>query len=127
MGLKDLPDSTTWTVPMWKLQKPRPAALDRHDRRTARETVDERESKKVRKRSGGQCEIRIVRRPRCRKRAWQIHHMIGGWGKRARGPSLLAKHKQHVCNDCHPLLTGNVLKRRGGPIPIWTDTYERLT
>ena len=52
--------------------------------------------------------------------------MIGGWGKRARGNSVLAGHKQHVCARCHQDITGHVLQRVGGPVPVWTDHYRRV-
>ena len=37
--------------------KPRPAALERKDRRSARKSQDEAENQKVRARSAGQCEL----------------------------------------------------------------------
>ena len=110
--------------------KPRPAMLEREDRRKTLKSEDEAENKKVRARSDGQCEVReryqdTVVPYRCTRRANQIHHMIGGWGKRARGTSKLAAHKQHACDTCHREITGHVLKRIGGVTPRWTDTYER--
>lgn len=110
------------------IPKGRPAKLEKADRVRERETADERENVKVRARSGGQCEVYERRRrlSRCKRRAFQIHHMIGGWGRRARGKSLLAKHKQHVCADCHSDITGHVLMRRGDHVdPLYTDWYER--
>ena len=112
--------------------KPRPAALERKDRRTARKSKDEAENKKVRARSGGLCEVAAPRMSahgafaRCVRRATQVHHMIGGWGKRARGNSILAEHKQHVCADCHGNINGHVLQRIGGAVPQWTDYYRRV-
>ena len=124
-----------------KFPKPRPAALDRADRRKALKAADEAENKKVRARSGGQCDVVIERYAephdsdpfnrwcltfsRCGRRATQVHHMIGGWGKRARGNSKLAEHKQYCCNTCHKEITGHVLKRVGGVTPLWTDHYRR--
>ena len=112
--------------------KPRPAALEREDRRKARKSADELESIRVRKRSGGRCEVvehvktyGRVSAVRCKRRANQIHHMLGGWGRRARGPSLLMEHKQHVCAECHDAITRHILKREGGDPALWTDTYER--
>lgn len=112
--------------------KHRPSMLDKQDRRKALQSADEAENQKVRARSKGQCEIREVVRAGfamavpCAHRACQIHHMIGGWGKRARGKSTLAEHKQHCCATCHREITGHVLKRIGGVTPLWTDTYERV-
>jgi hypothetical protein len=103
--------------------------------------LDTRESAKVRKRSGGQCEVREVLElggwlgpagmpVRCQRAATQVHHMIGGNGKRGRGISALAIHKQHMCDACHLWITGDLggkkLKRIGGDVPLWTDTYQRV-
>lgn len=65
--------------------------------------VDERESRKVRKRSQGQCEVRLVG-VRCPKVACQVHHHLGGFGVRGRGESALAKNKTHACTGCHSLI-----------------------
>ena len=116
--------------------KPRPAALERADRRNRLKADDLLENAKVKARSGGRCEIVLVftfkkwhgpawPTPRCTRRAVHIHHMIGGWGKRARGNSQLAEHKQYACAGCHSDITGHVLKRIGGTVPLWTDCYER--
>lgn len=125
------------------LSKGRPASLLREDRRKARESKDRAENKFVKERSGGRCEVvEIVRVGndaearlgfstglfRCNRRATQVHHMIGGNGKRGRGISALAKHKQHVCDECHLLITGYIggkkLWREGGMVPLWTDRYR---
>lgn len=113
--------------------KPRPAKLDRDAKRRQRQTEDERENRKVRARSGGRCEVMTVLRfesgarlgCRCARRASQIHHQIGGWGSRARGESLRAERKQHVCAECHSDITGHVLQRVGGVTPHYLDVYER--
>jgi hypothetical protein len=113
------------------LPKGRPAKLAKADRTKARKVDDETENETVKERSGGQCEVvwfgsrsRIAKR--CPRRAAPgVHHMIGGWGKRARGKSLLAMHKQDVCTQCHSLITSHVLRRIGGDVPRWTDEYER--
>lgn len=97
--------------------KPRPAALERKDRRNDRKAQDEQENAKVKARSGGQCEVWIGRFERCARRGNQTHHMIGGWGKRARGISILAEHKQYVCHQCHDDIGGHILKRIGGDPP----------
>jgi hypothetical protein len=108
-----------------------PAKVEKAERTTKRLKTDADESDKAKDRSKGQCEVvwfgRKARRvQRCPKVARQIHHMIGGWGQRARGKSILMEHKQHVCDDCHPLITGHVLRRIGGDVPLWTDEYERV-
>ena len=107
--------------------KPRPAALERRDRRRDRVSKDEAESRKVRARSKGRCEIVVLGEGQCERRANQIHHMLGGWGRRARGTSILAERKQNTCGVCHPLITGHVLQRIGGPVPLWSDRYRRVT
>ena len=116
-----------WTGPT---PKPRPSLLERQDRKKSRTDLDASESKKVKARSGGRCEVFVVGEGRCTKRAISIHHMIGGWGKRARGPSVLAEHKQHVCDGPrghHRLITGHVLQvLSAGREPRWDDAYERV-
>lgn len=104
--------------------KPRPAAFDKLDRKAKREALDERESKRVKLRSGGRCEA-VIDTLRCNRRASQMHHMIGGWGKRARGPSVLAEHKQHVCTLCHHQITNHLITRIGSAVKRWTDGYMR--
>lgn len=113
------------------IPKGEPAKVLKDRRTKARATSDAEESDKVKARSGGRCEVvwfgkRARRASRCGRIAYQVHHMMGGWGVRARGKSILAEHKQHVCNDCHPLITGKVLRRVGGDVPLWTDEYERV-
>ena len=65
---------------------------------------------------------------RCLRVATQVHHMIGGRGKRGRGISALAEHKQAVCDVCHEEITGGIggkkLMRIGGDVPLWTDFYR---
>lgn len=103
--------------------------------------VEREENKKVVERSGGRCEVMVehgltlpdgyVHDPvviLCRRRATQVHHMIGKWRLRGRGKSALAEHKQHVCETCHTAITGDVnnkLVRVGGPVPHYTDWYRR--
>ena len=100
--------------------KPRPAKLERTDKRKRRAASDEAENKKVRARSGGRCEL-IELHPnewnpkysftakRCVRPALHIHHKIGGWGKRARGASILAENKLHLCERCHSDIHAHVL------------------
>lgn len=115
--------------------KPRPAALDRADRRKLRAKLDEAQNRLVRKRSGGQCEV-WERHPddvlemRCPRRAAEIHHMIGGRCRSRIAESVKAERKQHVCRDHHQGITGDVGGKRfarvGGAVPHWTDVYRRL-
>lgn len=109
--------------------KGKPKALEKSERDASRTVSDKKENVKVKKRSKGQCEIvwfgRKARKvARCPKVASQIHHMYGGSGVRARGKSLLAKHKQHVCDTCHSLITSKVLRRIGSEERLWNDEYE---
>lgn len=108
-----------------------PAKQAKAQRTAARLATDDEESDKVKVRSGGRCEVvwhwrRARRVMRCDKRAVHVHHMIGGWGKRARGKSILAEHKQHVCAECHENIGGHLLRRIGDAVPLWTDDYERV-
>ena len=108
------------------LQKPRPRALDKQDRDRLTMTTDAEESKKVKQRSGGQCEIVIDGEGRCLRKGFQVHHMLGGWGRRARGRSALAEHKQHACSECHDFITKHLLRLNvQGSLPSWTDVYTR--
>ena len=113
--------------------------------RRVRRSKDERESDKVRQRSGGLCEVwevtqtvlaiegnaRLIESAlnRCLHRAAHVHHMIGG-RMRGRGASALADHKQHVCEahhrDINGTIGGKTLQRVGGPMPWWTDVYRRV-
>lgn len=99
--------------------KPKPQLLDRDDRATAIERRDREESVKVKARSGGRCEV-IERGIRCARRAFEVHHHIGGWKRRGRGASALAANKTHACTDCHRLITGNVLEHISG------NRYRRI-
>lgn len=101
-----------------------PIALQREKHKRDWQKIDEKESRKVRKRSAGRCEARIItpgRRAlvRCLRRAFHVHHHLGGFGVRGRGESALAKHKSHLCAQCHEDLKktllhdhGNVYRRR---------------
>lgn len=101
--------------------------------------VDKAENATVPERSGWRCEVvtayisprgNVCPQRRCENRATQIHHMIGGRGRRGIGESALAERKQHVCDACHLGITGDLggkkLKRIGGVVPHFTDCYERL-
>jgi hypothetical protein len=94
-----------------------------------RKRIDKLENLKVKERSEGRCEIAwsdLGDVARCGWPASEVHHLISGHGKRARGPSLLAEHKQHACPRCHNLITTKRLKRIGGEAPHYTDVYVRV-
>lgn len=77
------------------LPKPRPILLDRADTKRDREQIDKAESAKVKARSGGRCEVTIGG-VRCMRRASEVHHHLGGWGRRGRGDSALAEQNARV-------------------------------
>lgn len=99
--------------PALKYAKGRPVKLSKADRVKARTSIDDKESAKVKARSGGRCEIVVeVNRKvswRCKRRATQVHHMLGGIGVRGRGESAKAANKLHVCEACHSDLHAHVL------------------
>ena len=99
--------------------KPRPALLDRKDKAKDIADLDAAESRKVKARSGGRCEVTIAGW-RCTRRASEVHHHLGGWKLRGRGASALAKNKTHACASCHHLITGNVLVHLG------SNSYRRI-
>ena len=91
--------------------KPRPAKLDKADRKSARDAKDKAENAKVKARSGGRCEV--VDHGRCRRRAVHIHHVLGGFGVRGRGASAIAQNKLHLCVECHSDIHAHVLIKDG--------------
>lgn len=95
------------------LPKPRPHKLVKEESDAQWQRVDRMESDKVKARSKGQCEV-IERGLRCDRRAFEVHHHIGGWKRRGRGASAFAENKTHCCSDCHADITGNVLEHLGG-------------
>lgn len=114
------------------LPKGTPRAVVKAKKDKVRLDIDAEETKKAQARSGGRCEVQWFGKTarkvqRCTRPIMPgIHHMISGWGKRARGKSLLAEHKQAVCKECHERITHKVLRRIGGDVPLWTDEYERV-
>ena len=116
--------------------KPAPQRTKR-SRQTA---LDRNQNVIVKVRSGLRCEVRVQVMTdartvwcavRCGQRASEVHHMIGGRGKRGIGPSALAIHKQHVCASHHRYITGDVGGKRlvlvqAGPLPVYTDPYRRV-
>ena len=107
------------------IPKPRPKWLDGEDAKKKRVRLDTQENLKVRLRSGGRCEVFVIGKGLCKKRATEIHHLLGGWRRRGRGDSALARHKQHVCGTCHRLITGHVLRIYSeGVMPTWANPYS---
>ena len=103
--------------------KPRPGALLKKDRVKAKQSVEDRENAKVKARSQGQCEVVqefvYVGGRRCLRRASEIHHLLGGSGRRGVKESALAENKIHVCGVCHDLITRHILQ------PHWTHVEDR--
>lgn len=93
--------------------KGRPRMLERDEDQAEDEKRDRKESAKVKVRSKGRCEVTVAG-VRCKRRAFEVHHHIGGWKLRGRGDSALAKNKTHACTDCHRHITGNVLEHVAG-------------
>jgi hypothetical protein len=108
--MSDENETTTWppraTGP---IPKGKPKMLEKEESDRVWQRLDKTESEKVKRRSRGICEV-TVGRVRCHRRAFEVHHHIGGWKLRGRGPSALAKNKTHACSDCHREITGNVLE-----------------
>jgi hypothetical protein len=104
--------------------------------RMADRALDKAENARVLKRSEGRCEVSVITTgtplyaQRCLRAGAHPHHMIYGRGKRARGKSCLAVHKQWVCPECHEAIHGGVngrrLERVGDVVPHWTDCYRRV-
>lgn len=129
MSLADLPSSDP--RPLQQKHEIRPRKLEKQDRLKVRVSLDDKESAKVKARSGGRCEIEVeVNRKvawRCKRRAVHVHHMLGGIGVRGRGESAKAIRKQHACSDCHSDITNHVLVRIGEQMPHYRDRYRRVT
>jgi len=93
--------------------KGKPLRTQIDEAKEAWQKVDERESRKVRKRSGGRCEV-VIEGVRCQRRAFEVHHHIGGFGARGRGESALSHNKSHTCRDCHHRITCKTLVHISG-------------
>ena len=107
--------------------KPRPRKLEKADRVAELKEFDDAESVKAKRRADGRCEIDVLGVGRCTRRDVQTHHMIGGIGRRGRGASALAQHKQRTCAGCHAQITGNVYRLvKKGRLPLWSDKYEEV-
>jgi hypothetical protein len=106
--------------------KPTPHILAKRATRAAQNAEDRRQRKLCHLRSGSRCEVIIAHfRPerssltyeRCRKRATQNHHLIGGRGRRNVGQSILAQHRLDTCSECHQLINAGLL------IPLFRDPH----
>ena len=91
------------TGPELAFPKPFPQVFARQARRACRQARERRENTTVRARSGGRCEVVLDGR-RCRKAGREVHHLLGGHGRRGRGDSVRATHKVHTCVDHHRLM-----------------------
>ena len=90
-------------VPDPAFPKPCPLILERQQRRACQQARERQENATVRQRSGGRCEV-VLGATRCRKRGREIHHLLGGHGRRGRGASVRATHKVHACVAHHRLM-----------------------
>jgi len=109
------------------------AAADRAKRKADLRALDRKESRAVKLRSDGQCEVVFSDTGgRCSRRATEVHHMLGR-GREA-GPWMKPEYKQHVCagpTGHHLMITGDIGGKRlklvqEGDVPLWTDRYERV-
>jgi len=103
--------------------KPRPHALVKRERKAAVSTQDRAENRNVRLRSDGRCEVverfehnysdllaNLIFPCRCSRMATGTpHHLIGGFGRRNIGKSILAQWKLAVCRRCHDEITRHIL------------------
>jgi len=106
--------------------KPRPAKLEREERKAAREAFDSAESERARGRAKGQCEV-VTGWTRCRRRDTETHHLKGGIGVRGRGESSLAEWKLRACHWCHQEITARVLVPVDPQADARTITYRRVS
>ena len=83
--------------------KPFPQVFERQARRACQQARERQENTTVKVRSGGQCEV-VLGKTRCQKAGREIHHLLGGHGRRGRGDSALATHKVHSCVHHHRLM-----------------------
>ena len=111
--------------------KPKPRALEKLARQRQKQSVEDRENARVKARSNGQCEVReqftsrgfaepsISSTRRCHRRASEVHHILGGSGRRGVGESAKAENKLHLCGPCHDLITRHILQVH------WTQVEDR--
>lgn len=103
---------------MFMFPKPKPRALVKAQRKSELDAIDRRERKLCKLRSGGRCEVVIVtpkpetstlRVDRCKAKAVNNHHLLGGHGRRNVGDSILAAHRIDTCQHHHSLLHAKAL------------------
>jgi len=111
--------------------KPKPRALEKQARLRQKQSVEDTQNARVKARSKGQCEVReqftsrgfaeptISSTRRCVRRASEVHHMLGGSGRRGVGVSAKAENKLHLCGPCHDLITRHILQVH------WTQVEDR--
>ncbi len=92
------------TVSALAFPKPFPQVFERQARRACQQARERRENTQVQKRSGGRCEV-VLGGTRCRKAGREVHHLLGGHGRRGQGASALATHKVHTCVLHHRLMS----------------------
>ncbi len=92
------------SVPDRACPKPVPQFVERQQRRACQQANGRLENATVRQRSGGRCEV-VLGDTRCQKAGREVHHLVGGNGRRGRGASVLATHKVHACVDHHRLMS----------------------
>jgi hypothetical protein len=105
---------TASSCPQLAFPKDRPRLLDKRDRAADIKKIDKAESRKVRARSGGRCEVWEAGSTgmslRCTHKAMPgNHHLIFGIGRKNKGRSILAECRIDVCKTCHEDITGKVL------------------
>lgn len=101
------------------LPKPRPRLLEKRERRARLDAQDRAERKKCHLRSGLRCEVvEITHRPeasaiitkRCKHRAQNNHHLLGGVGRRNVGASILSEHRLDTCAEHHREIEDGILE-----------------
>jgi hypothetical protein len=80
--------------------KPTPGAAVRRAKRNAKAKRHAVERQIVVERSHGQCEVWELG-VRCGFRASEVHHLLGGIGRRNVGESALAKNLVAICQEHH--------------------------
>jgi hypothetical protein len=125
-----------------------PHRLVKEDAKATVRTTDSKERAACHGRSGGRCEVwetviplfvfdakTMRQKPvvgvmvvRCKRRATENHHLIGGSGRRNKGRSILAAHRLDTCEKCHKDITGNVLVPLDGTVKedAATVKYQRI-
>ncbi len=99
-----------------------PHAVDKREKRRTEARTDHEERRKVHARSGGRCEIYDPHHSvgqRCPARAVELHHLLGGIGRRNVGESIAAQNRVHLCLQHHRDVHDHVL-RLG-----WVDDRNR--